>query len=189
MVPRSTLGNLDKYGRERKERPYYGAKLEKKVACIVSKSGAIGIHIRSLSLIRIDANRASGAENMIALPWLRGWVSIGGVEAGLMLPSGIDILLICTFQTHLPAPAAFSHTYQTTDQDAVSRLNCPRESPPIFIFPPFQLLRRALFPSLHFLGNRALWEDNPRALGRLLGRLIFTLVLFLNRTFRIYFGH
>ena len=36
-----------------------------------SKSDTIGIHIRSVSLIRIDTYRASGAENMIASSPLR----------------------------------------------------------------------------------------------------------------------
>lgn len=46
-----------------------------------SKSDTIGIHIRSLSLIRIDTYRASGAENMIASSPLSRWVSIRGERA------------------------------------------------------------------------------------------------------------
>lgn len=56
-----------------------------------SKSDTIGIHIRSLSLIRIDTYRASGAENMIASSPLSRWVSIGESEGGLMPPSGIHV--------------------------------------------------------------------------------------------------
>lgn len=58
---------------------------------VESKSDAIGIHIRSLSLIRIDTYRASGAENMIASSPLSRWVSIGESEGGLMPPSGIHV--------------------------------------------------------------------------------------------------
>lgn len=58
---------------------------------IMSKSDTIGIHIRSLSLIRIDTYRASGAENMIASSPLSRWVSIGENEGGLMPPSGIHV--------------------------------------------------------------------------------------------------
>lgn len=60
-----------------------------------SKSDTIGIHIRSLSLIRIDTYRASGAENMIASSPLSRWVSIGGEsEGGLMPPSGIHVAFL-----------------------------------------------------------------------------------------------
>lgn len=48
-----------------------------------SKSDTIGIHIRSVSLIRIDTYRASGAENMIASSPLSRWVSIGEEEVGI----------------------------------------------------------------------------------------------------------
>lgn len=58
---------------------------------VKSKSDTIGIHIRSLSLIRIDTYRASGAENMIASSPLSRWVSIGESEGGLMPPSGIHV--------------------------------------------------------------------------------------------------
>lgn len=58
---------------------------------VESKSDTIGIHIRSLSLIRIDTYRASGAENMIASSPLSRWVSIGESEGGLMPPSGIHV--------------------------------------------------------------------------------------------------
>lgn len=42
------------------------SRLRRKEGTAESKSDTIGIHIRSLSLIRIDTYRASGAENMIA---------------------------------------------------------------------------------------------------------------------------
>lgn len=58
---------------------------------VESKSDTIGIHIRSLSLIRIDTYRASGAENMIASSPLSRWVSIGEGKGGLMPPSGIHV--------------------------------------------------------------------------------------------------
>lgn len=48
-----------------------------------SKSDTIGIRIRSVSLIRIDTYRASGAENMIASSPLSRWVSIGEDEDGI----------------------------------------------------------------------------------------------------------
>lgn len=66
----------------------YISRLERSVG---SKSDTIGIHIRSLSLIRIDTYRASGAENMIASSPLSRWVSIGESEGGLMPPSGIHV--------------------------------------------------------------------------------------------------
>lgn len=67
----------------------------KSISClersVESKSDTIGIHIRSLSLIRIDTYRAFGAENMIASSPLSRWVSIRESEGGLMPPSGIHV--------------------------------------------------------------------------------------------------
>lgn len=69
----------------------YFARRERERERVMSKSDTIGIHIRSLSLIRIDTYRASGAENMIASSPLSRWVSMGESEGGLMPPSGIHV--------------------------------------------------------------------------------------------------
>lgn len=64
-----------------------------------SKSDTIGIHIRSLSLIRIDTYRASGAENMIASSPLSRWVSIG--ERGRINATLGDLRGFSTFTLRL----------------------------------------------------------------------------------------
>lgn len=109
-----------------------------------SKSDAIGIRVRSVSLIRIDTYRASGAENMIASSPLSRWVSIGEDETGINATLG-DSRDFSTFAAFALVPARLvfavlclvalrlARTPLTKISPPSCELNCPRFLPfPLF---------------------------------------------------------